>query len=152
MPDTNIPGPTLAELGERLRLAETRLLRLRFFLWGLVVLVAIAAGYLINAIGSRTIFAQRFILLDELGRNMAILGTSPAGVGLSVYDTVGRLRTDIGLSPSGTPGVFLFTPQGQTAAAINLTETGVPSVRLTDATSGAKLWLKPGSPAKDSTP
>ena len=113
---------------------------------------ALSAGYLINAIGNRTIFAQRFVLQDAQGRPMAILGTSPAGVGLSVYDTLGKIRTDIGISPSGTPGVFLFTTSGQTAAAINLTEVGTPSLRLTDPTSGAKLWLKPTLQTKDSIP
>jgi hypothetical protein len=73
-----------------------------------------------------------------------MLGITADGVGLTMYDSSGQMRLDLGLAPGGIPGLVLLSPRGEPVATLNLNQQGVPTLRLSDFVQRTRLDLGPG--------
>jgi hypothetical protein len=124
--------PDLESLTATVALLEKRLGRLRILT---LVAFALGAGAVAALLLRQPPAIQEgslWMARDDQGRVRGTFGVSQTGVGLTMYDTTGRLRLDLGLSPGAIPGLVLITPEGETAAVLNLTERGMPALRMMD--------------------
>jgi hypothetical protein len=131
------PSPSsLADL-ER-KLGRVRILALLAFLvgaggfaWGLVERTpAVNEGRL-------------WLARDEQGRVRGMFGVAPDGVGLTLYDSTGQMRLDLGVAPGGVPGLIMLSPKGEPVATINLIEGRIPVIRLTNSAESTRVVLQP---------
>ncbi|MEZ4455493.1 MAG: hypothetical protein R2882_02925 [Gemmatimonadales bacterium] len=122
---------------------EVRLSRLRLIT---LLSFATAAAALAWSLWRRTdpiAEGQLWIARDEAGRVREVFGVSADGVGLTMYDSTGQMRLDLGIAPGGTPGLLLLTAGGEPVATINVPTSGQPGIRLTDPVSNARVELAP---------
>ncbi len=133
----------MTDVRESLRALEAKLKRVRILAW---LAVVVAAGSLAwGLLGSGTSIAEgkMWLVRDEQQRVRAMFGVSESGVGLTMYDSTGQMRLDLGLAPNGGPGLLLISPKGEPVATINLNTDAVPTLRLTDVASGVRVEVSP---------
>jgi hypothetical protein len=78
-----------------------------------------------------------------------MLGVSNDGVGLTMYDSSGQMRLDVGIAPGGVPGLLMMSNRGEPVAALNLIDGAIPTLRLTNVAEKARIEMVPraGQPA-----
>jgi hypothetical protein len=72
-----------------------------------------------------------------------MFGVSPDGVGLTMYDSTGQMRLDLGIAPGGVPGLLMLTPKGEPVATLNLIDGRVPVIRLTNVAESTRVLVQP---------
>jgi hypothetical protein len=133
-----------AALEERLVLLERRAGRLRVLGLMATALAAATPAWLLLAGDAPLQEGQLWMARDGAGRVRAMLGITADGVGLTMYDSSGQMRLDLGLAPGGIPGLVLLSPRGEPVATLNLNQQGVPTLRLSDFVRRTRLDLGPG--------
>jgi len=80
----------------------------------LLILAGVAGGFLMMAAegSERVVEAEKFVLRYEKGNAAAVLGMTPNGPSLSLYDAEGKRRLAVGLGSSG-PAFVLFDENGK---------------------------------------
>lgn len=129
-----------------LKLKRVRILALLAF--------AVAAGALAWGLFERDLpiaEARMWQVRDAQHRVRAMFGVSEGGVGLTMYDTSGQIRLDVGLAPNGGPGLVLLSSSGGAVATLNLTRDGVPSLRLANPGDQTRIQLSPAAGASPIT-
>lgn len=137
-----------APLQDRVALLETRLGRLRLFAQVAFLLAAASMAWGVSRYQPATTGPAVWEARDAGGRLRAVLGLAGDGVGLTMYDSMGQMRLDLGLSPSGVPGLLLVSPRGEPVATLNLAEDGSPLLRMVHPSKRSRMVLRP---AADST-
>jgi hypothetical protein len=92
---------------------------------------------------AKVVQAQRFELVDESGRQRAVLGPTRRGdVGLLIADASGQVRAVLTVNGKGEPGLELLDEQGESRAsmAVRTGESGTLALRDTD---GRVVWQAP---------
>jgi hypothetical protein len=130
-------------LEARLATLERRAGRLRVVALLAVGLAAVTPAWLLLRGEPPLSEGRLWLARDEVGRVRAMFGVTADGVGLTMYDSTGQLRLDLGLAPGGVPGLILLSPRGEPVAAVNLTQDGTPLFRLSDYRSRTRLELRP---------
>lgn len=85
--------------------------------------------------------AEKFVLVDEAGRDRATLALMDDGPVLRFYDVDGKVRTVFGLMDSELPALGLFDAGGEVRAALSVLDDG-PALDLTDATGKVRANLR----------
>ncbi len=80
---------------------------------------------------------------DESGRVRGVFGVSADGVGLTMYDSTGQMRLDVGIAPGGVPGILLMSKTGEPVATLNLVDGAIPTLRLTNVAESTRIELTP---------
>jgi hypothetical protein len=126
----------------RLATLERRASRLRVLALLAVALAAVTPASLLLR-GEPTLSEGRLWLArDETGRLRAMFGVTTDGVGLTMYDSTGQLRLDLGLAPGGVPGLILLSERGEPVATLNLAQDGNPVLRLADFRQRTRLEMR----------
>lgn len=133
----------MAGLEARLALLERRAARLRILALLAVLLAAATPAWLLSRSDPGLVEGRLWMVRDQGGRVRAIFGVTADGVGLSMYDSTGQMRLDLGLAPGGVPGLLLLSPRGEPVAALNLQQDGGPALRLTDFGARQRIELRP---------
>lgn len=133
----------MADLEARLALLERRAARLRILALLAVLLAAATPAWLLTRADPAMTESRLWMARDQGGRVRAIFGVTADGVGLSMYDSTGQMRLDLGLAPGGVPGLLLLSPRGEPVAALNLQQDGGPTLRLTDYGTRQQVELRP---------
>ena len=105
---------------DQLASIEQRLGRLRVIT---LLSFAVAVGSLAYALMEKSGAVQDGRLWqarDESGRVRGVFGVSADGVGLTMYDSTGQMRLDVGIAPGGVPGILLMSKSGEPVATLNL--------------------------------
>lgn len=130
-------------LTTRLAVLETRLSRLRVVAL-LAFGVAVAAlGYALLAQSPAITEGRLWLAKDAEGRTRAMFGVTNDGVALTMYDSTGQMRLDVGLTQSGVPGLVMLTNRGEPALTLNLSEGTGPTVRMTNSAENARIEIAP---------
>lgn len=137
----------MADLEARLATLERRAARLRVVALLAVLLAAATPAVLLLQREPVLAEGRLWLARDEGGRVRAMLGVTADGVGLTMYDSTGQMRLDLGLAPGGVPGLILLSPQGEPVATLNLLQDGTPTLRLTDYADRQRVELRPEAPA-----
>jgi hypothetical protein len=132
-----------APLETRVAQLEQRLSRLRILALLTVVIAAIAPAWLLLAAPSGIAESKLWMVRDSAGTVRALFGLTRDGVALTMYDSTGQIRLDVGLAPDGTPGVLLLSDRGEPTAALNLRHGGRPTLRLSDYATRERMDLDP---------
>lgn len=128
---------------EQLASIEQRLGRLRVIS---LLSFVVAAGALAYALFDRTAAIQEGQLWqarDASGRVRGVFGVSADGVGLTMYDSTGQMRLDVGIAPGGVPGILLLSKTGEPVATLNLVDGTVPTLRLTNVAESTRIEMTP---------
>lgn len=128
---------------DQLASIEQRLGRLRVIS---LLSFAVAAGALAYALLDRTAAVQDGKLWqarDASGRVRGVFGVSADGVGLTMYDSTGQMRLDVGIAPGGVPGILLLSKTGEPVATLNLVGGSVPTLRLTNVAESTRIVMTP---------
>ena len=128
---------------DQLASIEQRLGRLRIIS---LLSFALAAGSLAYALMDKTgpvQDGQLWQARDASGRVRGVFGVSTDGVGLTMYDTTGQMRLDVGIAPNGVPGILLLSKIGQPVATLNLVDGSVPTLRLTNVAESTRIVMTP---------
>lgn len=72
-----------------------------------------------------------------------MFGVTNDGVALTMYDSTGQLRLDVGLAPSGAPGVLMRSKQGDAVVTLNATDGSPPTLRFTNVAEKTRLEITP---------
>lgn len=134
-------------LARRLALLERRAGRLRVVAGLAVLLAAATPAWLLLRTTPPLEEGRLWVARDDGGRIRAMFGLTQDGVGLTMYDSTGQMRLDLGLAPGGIPGLVLLSPRGEPVATLNLLQDGTPTLRLSDFAQRARIELRPGSEA-----
>jgi hypothetical protein len=137
MPADATTEPSRLALLER-KLARVRILALLAFLVG--------AGGLAWGLfeqGSAVRDGQLWLARDDAGRIRGMFGVSADGVGLTLYDSTGQMRLDLGVAPGGVPGLLMLSAKGEPVATLNLIEGRVPLIRLTNVAESTRVLVQP---------
>jgi hypothetical protein len=135
------------EIERRVRKLERRLWWTRLALLGMSLLV-VAIGYRVRQmrreepalVSTKTIFAERVILKDELGNERAQFAGGPEGASLRMHDSKGRLRVTLDAATVG-PGLTLKDGRGKERVLMAV-ERGGPFLGLTNE-QGDDLFTAP---------
>jgi hypothetical protein len=130
MPDGN--PLEIGPLAFRLELVERRLRRLRIVAMLAFILAAVTAMISLIPRGAAIQDGRLWIARDSAGRVRAMFGVSGDGVGLTMYDSTGQMRLDLGIAPGNVPGLVMLSRRGEPVATLNLTSDGSPTLRLTN--------------------
>ncbi len=128
---------------DQLASIEQRLGRLRIIS---LLSFVVAAGALAYALFDRTSPVQDGQLWqarDASGRVRGVFGVSADGVALTMYDSTGQMRLDIGIAPGGVPGILLLSKTGEPVATLNLVGGTVPTLRLTNVAESTRVVVTP---------
>lgn len=97
-----------------------------------VVLAAFAGGFaaqllvqwesVAEAAGEKIVKAKAFVVVDEAGREVVLLGSRPDGAGLLVRDGEQKDRMVLGMLPEGQFGLVINSPEGNTQVALGAWE------------------------------
>jgi hypothetical protein len=138
--------PESASADSRLRRLEQHLARVRVLAWlaFLVGVGGIAWGWYAESKADVTI-GRLWIAKDRQGRLRAMFGVSNDGVGLTMYDSTGQMRLDLGIAPGEVPGLLMLSPRGEPVATLNLIDGKVPTLRLTSPAETTRVELRPRS-------
>jgi len=126
----------------RLATLERHVARLRVLAWLGVVIGAGSLGWVFATADPPVREGRLWLIRDERGRVRAQLGVSSDGVGLTMYDSAGKLRLDVGVAPGGVPGLVLVSPEGVPVATMNASSSG-PTLRLVGAADTMRVELAP---------
>jgi hypothetical protein len=138
--------PESASPDSRLAAVEQRLARVRVLAWlGFLVAVAGIAGAWYAESKSDVSVGRLWIAKDSQGRLRAMFGVSNDGVGLTMYDSTGQMRLDLGIAPGEVPGFLMLSSRGEPVATLNLIEGRVPTLRLTNPADTTRVELRPRS-------
>ena len=96
------------------------------------ILAAVTAVLTLTPRGSAIQEARLWIARDSAGRARAMFGVTGDGVGLTMYDSTGQMRLDLGIAPGNVPGLMMLSRRGEPVATLNLTSDGSPTLRLTN--------------------
>ncbi|MEO8450261.1 MAG: hypothetical protein ABI647_10750 [Gemmatimonadota bacterium] len=146
MPDGN--SLELGSLAFRLELVERRLRRLRIVAMLGFILAAITAARTLVPRESAVQEGRLWIAHDSAGRTRMMFGITGDGVGLTMYDSTGQMRLDLGIAPGNVPGLLMLSRRGEPVATLNLASDGSPTLRLTNpqVPSRVDLTAAPGRP------
>lgn len=138
------------ELASRLTAIELRMTRLRMIALLSFAVAAVALGWGLLARADRITEGQMWIAKDEAGVIRGMFGVSADGVGLTMYDSTGQMRLDVGLAQGGSPGIILLSKHGEPVATLNMTEGTAPTLRLTNIADSVRLEVgpRPGEPIR----
>ncbi len=134
--------PTMETLARRLDLVERENRRLKRA--GVMALAAIAALMLMGqAMQSKVVEAEQFVVRDASGRVHAVLGTvNKRAVSLALIDKNGKPRVVLGVNPDGAPRVHLYDKNNTTRAALSTTAEGIPGLGLYDRNEKVRVALE----------
>jgi hypothetical protein len=134
---------------DRLTTIERRLNRLRYLAWAGFLAAGGALAWGLYQRADPITEGQVWVAKDPSGRVRGMFGVSTDGVGLTMYDSTGQMRLDLGIAPGGVPGMILFSKGGEPVAALNLAEGSVPTLRLTNVPERVRVEVVPraGQPA-----
>jgi hypothetical protein len=133
----------MADLETRLRRLEVGVSRLRITV---LLAFATAAGALAWGMFERrdpVVEGRLWIARDSSGTVRGMFGLSNDGVGLTMYDSTGQMRLDVGIAPGGTPGILLLSKRGEPVASLNLTDGRVPILRMSNVADSVRLEVSP---------
>ena len=144
---------------ERLEKLERELARAkRFNRWLFAILFLAGGAYLLvtffagaNATAQeaaavlKEVRANRFVLVDEKGKNRAALTAFKDGPGLALYDENDRPRAALTALKDG-PGLTLYDEKGNTRAELMIGKNG-PMLRLFDETGKVRTSMGAGQAA-----
>ncbi len=129
--------------GDRIAGLERRLVRLRMLCWlGLVVATGSFAWALRTEPGGVT-DGRLWLARDEAGRVRGMFGVTNDAVALTMYDSTGQLRLDVGLAPNAAPGMLMRSAGGDPVAMVTVNDAGIPIVRLTNGAERLRLEVAP---------
>lgn len=134
----DVPEPTA-----RLALMEQRLNRLRILAWLAVLVAGASLAWGLFEGNDPITEGQLWVAKDPEGRVRGMFGVTNDGIGLTMYDSTGQMRLDVGIAPGGVPGILLLSKQGEPVAALNLVEGSVPTLRLTNVAERARIEIIP---------
>jgi hypothetical protein len=138
--------PESASVDSRLSALEQRLARVRLLAWlGFLVAAASIAGAWYAESKADVSVGRLWIAKDSQGRLRAMFGVSNDGVGLTMYDSVGRMRLDLGIAPGEVPGLMMVSSRGEPVATLNLIDGRVPMLRLNNPAETTRVELAPRS-------
>ncbi|MEZ4587783.1 MAG: hypothetical protein R2909_15440 [Gemmatimonadales bacterium] len=145
-----------ASLDDRLTTLERRASRLRWVALLAVILAAATPAWLLLGERPAIVESQLWMVRDSSGTVRALFGLTNDGVALTMYDSTGQVRLDLGLAPGGVPGLLLLSERGEPVAALNLRQEGRPVLRLSDFAARERIDLEPkglvGLPPSEPTP
>ncbi len=124
--------------GLELRLARLRLIALLAF-----AVAAAAMGWTLMARGDRITEGQMWVAKDAAGVVRGMFGVSGDGVGLTMYDSTGQMRLDVGIAPGGVPGLMLLSKHGEPVVTLNVTNGTAPTLRLTNMADSLRIEVSP---------
>ncbi|MHB1327262.1 MAG: hypothetical protein ACYC2K_03595 [Gemmatimonadales bacterium] len=130
-------------LSTRLAVIEKRLARLRIVA---MLSFGVAAGALAFALlrtADPIAEGRLWLAKDAEGRTRAMFGVTNDGVALTMYDSTGQMRLDVGLSQAGVPGMIMLTSRGEPALTLNLPEGTGPTVRMINAAENTRVEIAP---------
>lgn len=133
----------MTEWESRLAVVEQRLGRLRVIT---LLAFATAAGALAWGMFQRRdpiTEGRLWIARDSSGTIRGMFGVSNDGVGLTMYDSTGQMRLDVGIAPGGRPGILLLSRRGEPVATLSVTDSAVPVVRLSNVSDSVRLEIAP---------
>jgi len=131
--------PTLEVLVKRVERLERQ--NRRFRLGGLGVLLAAGSFLLVGAAGpAKTVQAENFVLLDDTGKQLAVLHNVPKqGPTLEMHDSIdGKRRLALYVDGDG-PGLTMYDHEGKQRATLEV-EDG-PFLALEDDADKIRLML-----------
>ena len=131
------------ELASRLTAIELRMSRLRLITLLSFAVAAAALGWGLMARADRIVEGQMWIARDAAGVVRGMFGVSADGVGLTMYDSTGQMRLDVGLAQGGSPGIIMLSKHGEPVATLNMTEGTVPTLRLSNIADSLRLEIGP---------
>lgn len=131
------------ETTARLALLEQRLGRLRMLVWLAVLVAGASLAWGLFEGNDPISEGQLWVAKDPEGRVRGMFGVTNDGIGLTMYDSTGQMRLDVGIAPGGVPGILLLSKQGEPVAALNLVEGLVPTLRLTNVAERARIEIVP---------
>ncbi|MDX2056491.1 MAG: hypothetical protein SFV24_01710 [Gemmatimonadales bacterium] len=131
------------ETTARLALLEQRLARLRMLVWLAVLVAGASLAWGLFEGNDPIAEGQLWVAKDPEGRVRGMFGVTNDGIGLTMYDSTGQMRLDVGIAPGGVPGILLLSKQGEPVAALNLVEGLVPTLRLTNVAERARIEIVP---------
>lgn len=132
-----------ADLTLKLATIEKRVARLRIFTWTAFALAGAALAWGMFERRSPITEGQLWVSRDSEGRMRAMFGVSNDGVALTMYDSTGQMRLDVGIAPGGVPGIMMLSSRGEPVASLNLIEGSIPTLRLTNVAEKARIQLEP---------
>jgi len=145
-----------ASLETRLATLERRASRLRWVALLAVALAAATPAWLLLGERSPIVESKLWMVRDSSGTVRALFGLTNDGVALTMYDSTGQVRLDLGLAPGGVPGLLLLSERGEPVAALNVRQEGRPVLRLSDYGARERIDLEPkgltGLPPTEPTP
>jgi hypothetical protein len=101
----------------------------------------------------RTVIGQKFALVDQRGKERALLYLTPAGEpSLAFYGSGGKQQAVLGLDARGAPAFVLYDGAGVERARIAVQSDGVTALRISDARMMPRTLLgvdMSGEPALD---
>lgn len=124
--------PEIGSLAFRLELVERRLRRVRILALLSFLLAAVVAGVALSAKPAAIQEGRLWIARDSAGRVRGIFGVTQDGVALTMYDSTGQMRLDLGIAPGNVPGLIMISKRGEPVATLNLASDGSPTLRLTN--------------------
>ncbi len=130
-------------LDARLRAMEQRLVRLRIITLLSFVTAAVALGYTLLRRTDPIVEGRLWIAKDEQGRTRGMFGLTNDGVALTMYDSTGQMRLDVGIAPGGVPGLLLVNGRGEPVATLNASDARGPALRMTDVVQAARVEIVP---------
>jgi len=133
-----------ADLAARVTLLERRSARLRILAWFGVVAGAGGLAWGIVGADSGVTEGRLWLARDQQGRVRAMFGVSADAVGLSMYDSSGKMRLDVGVAPGGVPGLLLLSSNGEPVATLNAPASG-PTLRLVRPAESTRVELTPSA-------
>jgi hypothetical protein len=136
-----------ADLARRVAAMEVRLSRLRAISLLSFGVAAGALGWGLMQRADPVTEGQLWIAKDGAGRVRGLFGVSGDGVGLTMYDSTGQMRLDLGIAPGGVPGLLLLSKRGEPVAAVNVPDGGVPTIRLTNLGEETRVDIVPSASA-----
>ena len=138
------------DITARLAGLELRLARVRWIALLAFGVAAGAMGWGLLARADRITEGQMWIAKDAGGVVRAMFGVSADGVGLTMYDSTGQMRLDVGIAPGGSPGILLLSKHGEPVATLNVTDGTVPTLRLTSVADSVRVEVAPrtGDPVR----
>ncbi|MBX3145622.1 MAG: hypothetical protein KF785_02535 [Gemmatimonadales bacterium] len=136
----------LDRLSSRLAVLETRISRLRVVAMLSFGVAATAVGLTLRGQSDTIVEGRLWLAKDDQGRTRAMFGVTNDGVALTMYDSTGQMRLDVGLTQHGAPGLVMLTNRGEPALTLNLSEGSGPTVRMIDPAAQTRLELGPRLP------
>ncbi len=127
----------------RLAVLETRLGRLRIVAMLSFGVAAGALGVALLRTADPITEGRLWLAKDADGRTRAMFGVTNDGVALTLYDSTGQMRLDVGLSQAGVPGLIMLTNRGEPALTLNLSDEAGPTVRMVNSAENSRLDIAP---------